>query len=143
MFPRRSRFADVVDMETEAMHCSVKFASPAVVLCEFAAAFPSIAQAHLVTVLRFLGIPTGAIRLVQSLCYEHFCTPTLEGQRGSPLKLTAGLRQGYHFSPVLFVVAVDSLLSRSERCSPTTLVRMQAADTARVLRTFAKIFQFC
>ncbi len=78
------------------------------------------------TVFRRLVLPTEAIRVATSPDYEHFGTPNLDGQRGSPCSLTAGLRQGCPLTPLLFAVAVDSLSRRTELCSPSTFARVHA-----------------
>ena len=110
--PGRSMLANVVDIETEAMRYALHFDSPALILFDFAASFPSISQEYIFEVLEHLGVPAPARRLVRSLYFEHYGTPTLEGHVCQPISLTAGLRQGCPLSPLLFVLAVDSLLRR-------------------------------
>ena len=129
--PGRSLLANVVDVETEAMHQSMEQEAAALILFDFAAAFPSISQEYIFEALQHLGVPEAAQRLVKSLYYEHYGTPTLEGQVGQPIPLTAGLRQGCPLSPLLFVLAVDSLLRRAaaEGRPPTSMTSTRTTAT--------------
>ena len=135
--PHRSMLANIVDIETEAMKANMTSSSAAIVLYDFAAAFPSISQQFLFCCLEKLGFPPGAVRFVRSLYCQHRGIPTLDGARGGDILLTAGIRQGCPLSPLLFVVAVDGLLRMVPQISPNTVTRMFADDTAMVLQDYA------
>ena len=134
--PRRSMLANVVELEGESMHSSLRHQAPATVLFDFSAAFPSISQKFLFRILEKLGFPRSAVRLIRSLYHEHRGQPVLEGSRGDYFDLTAGIRQGCPLSPLLFVVAVDGLLRRVALETESTFTRMFADDTAMVLKDF-------
>ena len=131
--PWRSMLSNVVDLETKAMHCSLSSRRPALILFDFAAAFPSLSQEYLLQMLELFGLPRSVVRFARSLYYCHKGCPQLERLRANPIELTAGIRQGCPLSPLLFVVVVDGLLRCIRAESPCTFTRMYADDTAGVL----------
>ncbi len=87
--PNRSMLANIVDLEAQATHRSLEEEDPAIVLFDFAAAFPCISQEFIISMLDQLGLPQEAIRLVRSLYHHHEGRVTLEGSGGKTISLSA------------------------------------------------------
>ena len=109
---------------------------PAIFLFDFAAAFPSISQRFLLEVLRFVGFPDSALRLIEALYFDHVGCPTLAGAEGDVFPLSAGIRQGCPLSPLLFVLVIDVLMERLLRLLPDAVVMAFADDHALISRHF-------
>ena len=69
----RSMLSNVIDVDFEAMKVSLKYEHGALVLFDFRAAFPSVAQEFLLSVLRWIGMPRAGLRFVQSLYSQNKC----------------------------------------------------------------------
>ena len=126
--------ANVIDLEQQSMMSSLLYKRPATVLFDFAAAFLCLSQEFLLEMLELLPIPRHVARLARSFYFEHRGCPTLEGQRGDALELSAGIRQGCPLSPLLFVVLVDGLLRCIQHDYSNTFARVYADDTATVVQ---------
>ena len=83
---------------------------PAIILFDFAAAFPSLARAFIWITLEAIGIPNFVICAIRSLYSNncHFTTTNL----GLYFVFTAlsGVRQGCPLSSVMFILSTDCLL---------------------------------
>ena len=62
--------ANVMDMEEAAMAKSVDHPNAALLLFDFAAAFPSVSQKFILATLRHLGLPPSVLGLVTSLYHD-------------------------------------------------------------------------
>ena len=74
--PGRSLLANVIDLEEVAMHASLSQCEAGIVLFDFAAAFPSVAHKFLRRVLQFIGLPSSALSIFDTLCYQNTCRIT-------------------------------------------------------------------
>ena len=105
---------------------------------DFAAAFPSISQEYLWTVLTHIGVAPGPLKAIQSLYCNNLHYIKVKSQIFPSFTATSGVRQGCPLSPLLFAVVADVLLRRLRDQVPETLVRAFADDTAVVTPTFEK-----
>lgn len=64
------------------------------VLFDFRAAFPSLAQDYLMQVLQQIGLPTNANNLVSSLYDNNKCMIRFQGETYQGFSMTSGVRQG-------------------------------------------------
>ena len=132
--PNRSLLTNVIDLEEEAMTTSLYRSEGAVVLLDFAAAFPSISQTFLKVALRKIGFPPCALNILDSLYYQNHCRIQIQGSHYPGFPMTAGIRQGCPLSPLLFVTAMDGLIRIITRRVRGARVRAFADDTAVVLQ---------
>ncbi len=132
----RSMLSNVVDVDTEAMVISLKEDTGALVLFDFAAAFPSVSHDFLKIVLDHIGLPAAGMHLITALYDSNRCVISCKGGLHDGFAISAGIRQGCPLSPLLFAVTVDLLLRTLERQEAGALVRAFADDTAMFLRSF-------
>ena len=132
--PGRSLLSNVVELEHEAMMTSLKESDGAVILLDFAAAFPSISQKFLRKALAHIGMPPSALRLLDALYYKTECVIQVGGVRFAGFAQQGGIRQGCPLSPLLFVAAMDGLLRLLPRRVPAAVPKAFADDTAVLLQ---------
>ena len=133
--PMRSMLANILDIEEAAMGTSVSQQEGAIILFDFAAAFPSISQEFLLHTLEFIGFPRHALHLIRAVYHKSACILRLAGHTLDGFSMTAGVRQGCPLSPLLYVVAMDGLLRRVHREIPSAVTRAYADDTAMVVQS--------
>ena len=119
----------------------------ALVLFDFASAFPSMSQAYMFNLLTALGVPRNALNLIQALYDNNRCTLQTNGAQVDGFKMTAGVRQGCPLSPLLYAICAELLIERIRMELPTAVVRAYADDTAVLIQNLwtdtpilAKIF---
>ena len=135
--PDRSMLANVIDVDLQAMRISLQHPRGAVVLFDFASAFPSLSQEYMWQVLEHVGIPACIVDAIQKL-YEnnkHFIK--VKSGVFPSFTATSGVRQGCPLSPLLFALVADVLLRRLHDKLPHCLTRAFADDTAMVMPNFA------
>ena len=132
--PGRSMLANVIDMDEQSMRASLSEQDGALLLFDFAAAFPSVARDFLLGVLRYLRVPQSAVNLCEALYHRNTCYLQLGGSRLPGFELASGIRQGCPLSPLLFVTVMDSLLRRFRLENAGFFTRAFADDTATVVR---------
>ena len=132
----RSLLSNLLSLDTTAMHTALNGGSGAMVLFDFRAAFPSLAQDYLMQVLQQIGLPTNAINLVSSLYDNNKCMIRFQGETYQGFSMTSGVRQGCPLSPLLFALAADVLLEKISVALPSAWVRAYADDTAVILSDF-------
>ena len=136
--PGRSILANLIDVDNSSMITSLHDEDGALMLMDFASAFPSISQEFMFTTLRAIGIPQVAIRTIQSLYSESYCQIRHGNCTSEGFHLDAGVRQGCPLSPLIYATVAEVLMDKIEDRCPDTLVRAYADDTALVLRDFWK-----
>ena len=104
--------SNVAAIEQAAAHTAVNNRNGAILLFDFAAAFPSISQEFLRTTLEYVGVPNDIRNVVDALYFDNDCEISLGGQKWEGFTLTVGVRQGCPLSPLLFVIVADILLRR-------------------------------
>ena len=115
----RSMLSNVVDIDTEAMTVSLRHDKGALVLFDFAAAFPSMSQTYMLTVLKHLGLPAASMHFLEALYDNKKCVISCKGCIYEGFPMTAGIRQGclYHHCSLQL-----SPTCSSARSSGTSLV---------------------
>ena len=129
----RSMLRNIFDIDLESMIASLTHRRAALILFDFAAAFPSVSQDLLLEVLRSLGMPQGMLVAISAFYQNTSCFIKFKGQIYEGFALTSGVRQGCPLSPVLFVLCADILLRRLEVLFPCSIARAFADDTAMVV----------
>jgi hypothetical protein len=79
---------------------------------DFAKAFDSVSQQQLWAALEAYGIPVKIIQLIKAMYDGYECQVLHDGQLSEPFQVTTGVRQGCLLSPVLFLVAMDLIMSK-------------------------------
>ena len=130
----RSMLANVVDVDFDAMRISLTREYGALVLFDFQAAFPSVSHDYMRRVLRHLGLPEEARRLIDSLYVNTRCIISCQGGRYEGFPIRSGIRQGCPLSPLLFAVVADLVLRRLTGAFTEDTVRAFADDTAMVIQ---------
>eukprot|EP00972_Heterocapsa_arctica_P071080 10499933-Heterocapsa_arctica.AAC.1 len=83
---------------------------PALVFWDFVAAFPSVSQAWLFTVLAAAGFPEGFLRLVHGIYFMNFAYGTDGTSHRFLFQILSGVVQGCPLSGLLFAVLLDPFL---------------------------------
>ena len=130
----RSMLHNVMDVEQAAMEVSLQDADAAMLLFDFAAAFPSLGPELIEETLAHLGLPAEVLATVAALYDGNHCSLIAGGCRHRGFPMLRGLRQGCPLSPLLYVLVADSLLRALAAAVPTATVRGYADDTAMVLQ---------
>ena len=138
--PGRSMLQNIIDIETRAQAVAAEEQEGATYLFDFAAAFPSLSHCFLFSTLRRLGLPDCVLCFLHSLYDENKCHISLHGSLYPGFIQTAGIRQGCPLSPLLYILAAESLLHALQVVLPTSLVRAFADDTAIVVRDLRASF---
>jgi hypothetical protein len=145
----RRMFANIVDIEMEAMRISLKSRSGALILFDFGAAFPSLSHDFLWEVMGRIGVPKKVIKAMQALYQDNQHWLPLEGKTFKSLLVQSGVRQGCPLSPLLFVMVTDFFLRALEwTLGEKGTARAYADDIAVVVRdmwqdapSIARLFQ--
>ena len=88
---------------------------PIIALFDYASAFPSVARAWILAVLRVIKIPQGVLNAFQALYSGNEGFSTTGGLVVWIFSVTCGVLQGCPFSGSLFVIAIDPLLHLFEK----------------------------
>jgi len=124
---------NILDVDYNAMTCSLKCAKGALILFDFRAAFPSISHSFLKDSLRLLGLPGHALSLIEALYNENNCNIAYKGNYYEGFGMHCGVRQGCPLSPLLFAAAVDILLRMLQQRLPNEVFRAYADDIGAVI----------
>ena len=131
--PGRSILANVLDIEEAAAHYSVTEEDPAILLFDFAAAFPSVHQTFLLRALEHIGLPPGALSVIKALYDCCSCVLCFAGERWTGFRQKVGIRQGCPLSPLLFATVMDLFLRHLRRSDLKGTVRAYADDISVVV----------
>ena len=132
----RSILSNLIGLDTAAMHTALEGPNGAIIIFDFAAAFPSVSQEYLMETLRHIGLPPNALNFVGALYDNNQCTIMHRGRSFPGFAMTSGVRQGCPLSPLLYALAADALLEKISVSLPEVFVRAYADDTAVVLTDF-------
>ena len=132
--PGRSMASNILQVELEGRRRAKVGKKGAIVLFDFAAAFPSVDQGFLLTVLEAVGVRGGWKRMVEALYIEN---RQFIGEES--FLATTGIRQGCHLSPLLFAIVADVLLRKIADDFPEGAVRAFADDTAMIIDDVADL----
>ena len=105
------------------MHTTLGCEEVALIIFDFAAAFPSRSQAFIRRTLEYIGLPPHALAFFEALYHDNKCAVSLAGAQHDGFSITAGIRQGCPLSPLIYVVAADSLLRLMAKRLATALIR--------------------
>ena len=108
----RNMLQNVLELETYAVaRAFAPSSAPALVLSDYAAAFPSIAREFIWIALKAIGIPEDVIRAIRGLYINNIhYTRSTSGLRFAFVVL-AGVRQGCPLSSTLFILVTDCILN--------------------------------
>ena len=101
-----------------------------VMFLDFAKAYDSVSRDFLFLVLEWIGVPRGYITLIRALYHSVYTIPALHGKTSCRIRMLDGLKQGCPLSCLLFILAMDplvTLLGRLPRVDPAAF-----ADDAAV-----------
>ena len=132
----RSILANLIDLDTESMCASLRSNDGATILFDFRAAFPSISQDYLQTVLKRVGLPPSALNVVSWLYDANHCRISCQGESHPGFDMTARVRQGCPLSPLLYAAVAEVFLDKISAECPEAFVRAYADDTAIATSNF-------
>ena len=99
---------NVLKIEAQALAWSASCAkSAAILLFDFAAAFPSIAHQWIFYVLEHMALPQGFLNVIRQLYTDCKSFITLCGQRFQSLLIESGIKQGCPLYTTIFAAAAD------------------------------------
>ena len=94
-----------------------------ILLLDFAKAYDSVSRKYVLRLLSRVGVPEGYTCLIGGLFERTYASPVMQGKHGVRLAMLDGLKQGCPLSPLLFILAIDPLLTHlgavqdvEERC---------------------------
>ena len=137
--PGRNILQNILDMDLAALESWHKRNPDAIILFDFAAAFPSLGHEYLWKCLRAIGIPEHVIRMYQSACHQDATKGNKHKIRWKSgvfvcVEVTSGVRQGCPLSPVLFVLAIEPLIWMLAKKYSDSLYRAFADDIGAVIK---------
>ena len=78
---------------------------------DFQRAYDNMSRAYLLSVLSKIGLPQWSLALLSALLSSNIALPVLQTKHGVKIPMTNGLKQGCPFSPILFNLGLDPLVS--------------------------------
>ena len=144
----RQGLDNVVDVDTNARILELlasKLDVPAIVLYDYAAAFPSVAHAYLFLCLSAAALAPGLIAFFTALYTDNQVYANIDGTVSWLYAVLSGLLQGCPASGSLFLIAINPcLIMINQTIEPNDLCRAFADDIATVIGridTLVKIAQ--
>ena len=130
--PGRSMISNILQVDKEAKSLALAGKKGAIILFDFAAAFPSVDQGFLLKVLESVGCSGIYLNAIKKFYLNN------RQQIGSAeFVAEAGIRQGCPLSPLLFAIVADILLRKLASEFPGCGIRAFADDTAMVIDDIA------
>lgn len=80
---------------------------------DFSAAFDSVDRKSLWMVLTACGIPPFFVNMIKRMYEDSLCIVRAYGEKGQPFGVSTGVRQGDVMSPLLFIHAVDWIITHA------------------------------
>ena len=130
----RSILKDVLDIESAALRVGAEGKKGAILLLDFASAFPSISQEFMRDWMDRIGSHEAAVKVLKAFYDGNRCDISFKGGRYKGFPMKAGVRQGCPLSPLIFAICADLLLAKITKELPTATTRAYADDTAIVIR---------
>ena len=144
---QRSILKNVLDIDYASMTTALTHSNGALVLFDFASAFPSMSQTYMFDLLTKLGVPKNALNMIRALYDNNRCIIQTNGVQVDGFTMSTGVRQGCPLSPLLYAVCAELLIERIRMEIPSAIVRAYADDTAVLIQnlwtdtpTLARIF---
>jgi Reverse transcriptase (RNA-dependent DNA polymerase) len=85
---------------------------PALFLVDLEKAFDSVSREFLYQTLQHQGFPTSTLHLIQLIHHNSQARISLNGTLTPSLNIASGVRQGCPLAPYLFILAINSLISK-------------------------------
>ena len=85
-----------------------------ILLLDFAKAYDSVNRGFVLKLLHKVGIPEEYVRIVGGLFERTYARPITRGYHEVRIAMLDGLKQGCPLSPLLFILAIDPLLTHLE-----------------------------
>ena len=80
---------------------------------DFKAAFDSVHRESLWNILIMYGIPIKIVNIIRNTYEKSECCVQIDGEKTEWFEITAGVRQGCIWSPLLFLILIDYILKHS------------------------------
>ena len=132
--PGRSMASNIIDVDSQAQCTSLEQDRGAILLLDFRAAFPSVSQEFLHSMIAHLNLPGEARWVVKNLYCSHRCNINFKDISEDGFTIGAGIRQGCPLSPLLFALVLDIVLRRLQRALPSATIRAFADDIGLVVQ---------
>ena len=82
-----------------------------ILLLDFAKAYDSVSRSYVLKLLSRVGVPECYRHLIGGLFERTYAKPIMQGAHEVRIAMLDGLKQGCPVSPLLFIVAIDPLLT--------------------------------
>jgi len=112
--PLRQLIENILILDTSARWFGMRNREAILAFFDFAAAFPSVAHAWLMSVLEAIGAPLGIINLVRAMYHLNSNYIIIDCETQFLYYILAGVLQGCPLSGMLFDIAIDPLLAMFE-----------------------------
>ena len=139
----RYMLQNILDVDFHGLRITLNRSKGAIVLFDFAAAFPSMDHLFMWDVLHTIGIHKGAIGAIQKFYRNNRHWLRLNGGTFPSIDVASGVRQGCPLSPIVFAICADVLLRKLaaslqvDAGTSDNMVCAFADDTAVVLENMA------
>ena len=125
---------NVLEVDAYALKCSLlSDDDTAILLLDFAAAFPSISRSFIFLSLHYAGFPKEIIRAIESMYDDNIHYIKFGGVCKKSFTARSGVRQGCPLSSTLFVISTDSINIMLKKKLPKDLLATYADDIAIVM----------
>ena len=110
-----------------------------ILFLDFAKAYDSVSRRFLFYLLEQVGVPSYYINIIRALYHDVKAWPALPGKTSMHIRMPDGLKQGCPLSSLLFILAIDplvSVLSKVPRTDPAAFaddVAVGAEDPASLV----------
>ena len=134
----RSILDNVIEVDIANMRVTLTEGQGGLVLFDFNAAFPSVSHDYMWEILGHTGAPTEFIRACRHLYVKNHHKLRAHGVVYESVDVKSGVRQGCPISPLLFLIAIEPLLTKLREEVPTTHFGAYADDIGAVVPSISK-----